>query len=469
MFGNRLTRREFMTRSAAAAAGIYLSACTGSRLSTTPTPRPTFGIDPVKVDTRWPIKRVIYIDLENRSFDHLFGRFPGANGATKGVRWGEEIDLVDAPEWLPGDLPHDLTAWLDSINGGAMDGFAQGTYGPYYAYSAFREEDIPAYWQWARNFVLGDNFFASAAGPSYANHLWFVAGQAGGVIDNPENIKVKRVPDPNGGEEPLIFKSWGCDAYGDDVFVLVRDEVGNVTKHDTCFRFKTVGEQLSEQDIDWAYYAANPYQAGYIWNAYSAIEGVYHNEEMWDEHMWPVDDLFRDIEAGALPTMTWITPRFQLSDHPPFSTKHAHNWIVDIVNKVMDGPMWDHTAIFITWDEWGGLYDHVEPPKIDPWELGFRVPMLVISPYAKKGYIDDAFGEFSSPLRFVSDNWGLDHLTERIRTSHNYEHIFDFDQKPRPPDPGPKVKATSKFHVFPENFPEWPDELDPQPPKIRFP
>ena len=463
MFADRLTRRQFLTRSAAAAAGVYLSACTGSRMSTTPTPRPTFGIKPVAADTRWPIKRVIMIALENRSFDHLFGRFPGANGASRGVRYGEEVSLIDAPEWLPGDMPHDLTAWLDSYNGGAMDGFAQGTYGPYYSYSSFRPEDIPAYWQWAENFVLSDNFFASAAGPSYANHLWWIAGQAGGAIDNPENIKVKRLNDGR------IFKSWGCDAYGDDVFVLVRDEVGNVTKHQPCFNFKTVGEQLSEEDIDWAYYAADPYQAGYIWNAYTAIDQVFHNQELWDEHMWPVDDLFRDIEANALPSVTWVTPRFQLSDHPPFSTKHAHNWIVDIVNRVMDSEMWDHTAIFITWDEWGGLYDHVTPPKVDAWELGFRVPLLVISPYAKRGYVDDAFGEFSSPLRFVSDNWGLPYLTERIRTSHAFEHVFDFDKKPRRPDPGRKVHATSKFYDFPENYPGWPPELDPEPPKIRYP
>ena len=465
---SRITRREFMTRSAAAAAGVFLGACTGERLSTAPTPRPTYGVDPTKLDTRWPIKRVLYLNLENRSFDHMFGKFPGANGATTGIRWGQEVELVRAPEWLPGDLPHDLTAWLDSFNGGAMDGFAQGTYGPYYAYSVFEEEDIPTWYHWARNYVLGDNFFASAAGPSYNNHLFWIAGQAGGAIDNPENILTRRTPDPNGGP-PLVFKSWGCDAYGENVFVLVKDEVGNITKHDTCFRFKTVGEQLSEKDIDWVSYSANPYQAGYIWQAYSAIEQVFHNKEMWDEHIWPVDDLFRDIEAGALPSVTWITPRFQLSDHPPFSTKHAMNWVTDIVNKVMTSEMWEHTAIFITWDEWGGLYDHVTPPKLDAWDVGFRVPLVLISPYAKKGYVDDGLGDFVSPLRFIADNWGLDYLTERYEKVHNFEHAFDFKKKPRPPDPQPKVRATNRFYDFPEDFPTWPDELDPEPPKIRYP
>ena len=178
---------------------------------------------------------------------------------------------------------------------------------------------------------------------------------------------------------------------------------------------KTVGHQLSKRDIDWAFYSADPYQAGYIWQAYASIDDIFHDREMWDEHIWPVDDLMRDIEANALPPVTWITPRFQLSDHPPFSTKHAHNWVTDIVNGIMRSEMWDRTAIFITWDEWGGLYDHVAPPKIDGVDLGFRVPMMVISPYAKRGYIDDAFGEFTAPLRFISDNWGLPPLTEPHR------------------------------------------------------
>jgi phospholipase C len=266
-----------------------------------------------------------------------------------------------------------------------------------------------------------------------------------------------------------VFKSWGCDAYGDGVYVWVEDEHGELEKHPTCFRFRTVGEQLSARDIDWAYYSADPYQAGYIWQAYSSIGPVYENQELWDEHIWPVDDLLRDIEAGVLPSVTWVTPRFQLSDHPPFSTKHAHNWVTDIVNAIMRSPLWEDIAIFVTWDEWGGLYDHVKPPRIDIVDLGFRVPMLVISPYAKRGYIDDAQGEFSAPLRFISDNWDLPFLTRRIRGSHNFEHVFDFDRKPRPPAPRPRVPATNLFWDWPEDFEEWPREIDPEAPAIRYP
>jgi phospholipase C len=452
-----------MTRSAASAAGLFLTSCFGARVSTTPTPRPTYGTPAPEVETRWPIKRVVYLMLENRSFDNLFGRLPGARGTRTGVRAGREIPLTRCPEWLPGDLPHDTTAWRVSHNDGRMDGFAIGDFGAAFAYSQFGRPDIPNYYAWAEEFVLCDNFFASVAGPSYANHLFFVAGQAGGAIDNPENIETKWLNDGR------VFKSWGCDAYGNDVFVRVETPDGRVERHETCFDFGTVGEQLSRRDIDWAYYSADPYQAGYIWQAYSSIRDVFHNEEFWDEHIWPVDDLLRDIEAEALPAVTWITPRFQLSDHPPFSTKHAHNWVTDIVNAIMRSAMWNETAIFITWDEWGGLYDHVVPPRVDYVELGFRVPMLVISPYARRGYIDDAFGEFSAPLRFIADNWGLPHLTSRIANAHDFEHVFDFQSRPRAPEPKRHVRATNDFWDWPESFPGWPAGIEPDEPQIRYP
>jgi phospholipase C len=372
------------------------------------------------------------------------------------------VPLTACPEWLPADPPHDLPSWRTNYNDGAMDGFAVGEYGDF-AYTQFSPADVPNYYRWAKRFVLCDNVFASVAGPSFPNHLFFVAGQAGGAIENPENIRTKHLDDGR------VFKSWGCDAFGDDVFVYVQAQDGTLSRHQTCFRFRTVGEQLSDRGIDWASYSADPYQAGYIWQAYSAIADVFGNEELWDEHIWPVDDLLRDIEAGALPSVTWVTPRYQLSDHPPFSTKHAHNWVTDIVNAIMRGPLWEDTAIFITWDEWGGLYDHVPPPTIDEVQLGFRVPMLVISSFAKRGYVDDGFAEFSAPLRFIAENWGLPHLTDRIRRSHDFSHVFDFDRKPRPPEPLPHVPATNDFWDWPESFEEWPDDLDPEPPMIRYP
>jgi phospholipase C len=181
-----LSRRRFLRTSAMAVAGGVLFSCTGGRQI------PRVDDEIPEADTRWPIKRVIYVMLENRSFNNLFGKFPGARGTTVGVAKGVEKPLIRCPEWLPGDLPHDLAANRLCLNDGKMDGFGTGIYGETYAYTIFDEDQIPNYWQWAREYSLSDNFFASAAGPSYPNHYYFIAGSSGGVSDNPENIRVRK-------------------------------------------------------------------------------------------------------------------------------------------------------------------------------------------------------------------------------------------------------------------------------------
>ena len=264
-------------------------------------------------------------------------------------------------------------------NDGKMDGFAIGEYGPSFAYSQFDRPDVPSYFQWADEYVLCDNFFASVAGPS-TRTTCMIAGQAGGAINNPENIKVRQLNDGR------AFKSWGMRRIRRRRLRLRRGRAGQPRPAPACFDMKTVGHQLSKRDIDWAYYSADPYQAGYIWQAFSSIEDIFHDDELWQRHIWPVDDIMRDIEAEALPPVTWITPRFQLSDHPPFSTRHAHNWVTDIVNGLMRSSMWESIAIFITWDEWGGLYDQAgaadgrrrgaRAPRADDGDLALRETRL---------------------------------------------------------------------------------------------
>jgi phospholipase C len=454
-----LSRRRFLLRSGLVLAGATLYACTGAGRKPGVTPSLTPSI--VAAETRWPIKRVLYVMLENRSFDNIFGRFPDAEGTTVGVKLGQEVPLMPAPHWLPGDLPHDRAAHLNAVNGGAYDGFALGQFGDPWAYTAFEADRIPTYWRLAQDYVLCDHVFASVGGPSYPNHFFFVAGQSGGAIDNPENIEV-RIDEPG-----KRFKSWGCDAVGDNVFVLAKDDKGNLAKHDTCFDFRSVPEQLEEAGVSWSYYAASEYQSGYFWNALNGISGVFHTD-LWrpGDTIRPVDRIVRDIQQDRLPAVTWVTPRFELSDHPPESTCFAQNWLADIVNAVIESDAWEHTALFITWDEWGGLYDHVPPPEVDDLGLGFRVPMLVVSPYARKGYVDDAEGEFSTPLKFIEDNWGLPYLTSRIERTHNFEHVFDFSRNPRR-DARP-VPTTDDCYGTPweypgDDYPGWPPETEPDP------
>ncbi|MEX2274391.1 MAG: alkaline phosphatase family protein [Actinomycetota bacterium] len=465
------SRRQFLRATLGAAGASLLAACTRAtdriRSGTSPTisPRPTAAptatpsIDPAidrvtELDTRWPIKRIVYLMLENRSFDNMFGAFPGANGANSGDDLGREITLRRCPNWLPGDLPHDFGAAFACVNDGKMDNFKLSwlsEVSEYYSYSQLAREDVPNYWHWAQENVLSDNFFASVLGPSYPNHLCFVAGDHFGVFDNPENSRP--VPVPEGGRS----KSWGCDA-PDNVFVVLRDRDGSTRQTRPCFDAESVPDQLQRERIPWAYYAPNRNQVGYIWSTLNSFPTIF-GSDLWERNVRPVDHLIEDIEANALPAVSWIVPRYELSDHPPWSSTNAHNWTTQIVNAIMRGPMWEHTAIFITWDEWGGFYDHVAPPVVDQTGLGIRVPMLLISPYAQRGMIDRKQGEFSSPLKFVQDNWGLPHHTERIRATHNFEHAFDFRRPPRPPDPRPLVPAPGDPFVHPGRDPSWPQRF----------
>jgi hypothetical protein len=228
-----------------------------------------------------------------------------------------------------------------------------------------------------------------------------------------------------------------------------------------------VSKALERAGIPWTFYAADPGQAGYFWNALNGIHGVFHTD-LWREGdtIRSVDRLVKDIEADRLPAVTWVTPRFELSDHPPENTCFAHDWLTGVVDALMRSPSWNETAIFVTWDEWGGFYDHVRPPAVDDIGFGFRVPMLVMSPYAKKGYIDDAEGEFSTPLRFVADNWGLPYLTPRIERAHNYEHVFAFERKPRADaKPSPMIEGCygTPWDYPGDDYPGWPPGTQPDP------
>jgi len=420
-----------------AAACVRTSAGPDGKVSVSPTPE--------EIPTKWPIKHVVFIIKENRSFDHMFGRFPGTNGVTRGRLFhffGPKYGTVDVVplkpppgQRYPTDLPHDYSQWVADYHDGAMDGFAPNpkVARSLLSYTQLRPADIPNYWEWAGRFVLADNFFASAVGPSFPNHLMSIAATSGGTRDNPS----QKLSDIRKMQQQGLQKTWGCDIPKSGYITIYDSEGKPVEKVDPCFDFMTEGDLLRKKSIPWAYYAATPEQNGYIWSAYSAI-GRYRNDlEMWDRYIKPVDDFEEDARAGKLPPVSWVTPQFAYSDHPEFNICYGENWTTQVINAVMDGPDWESTAIFLTWDDWGGFYDHARPKQVDAFGFGFRVPMLVISPYAKEGYIDHRRSEFSSVLRFIEDNWALRQLTERDRRADNMAYDFDFTQDPRPPEPLP--------------------------------
>jgi phospholipase C len=395
-------------------------------ISATPTIEPSApaSIDASAFPTRWPIKHVVFLIKENRTFDHMFGRFPGANGVTVGIDHGAPRELVRGTDRrVPGDIPHCYECALVAWNGGAMDGFDQGEQGDW-AYTQLRKEQLPNYWHWASEFVLFDRFFASAHGPSFPNHLFTIAATSGGTHDNPRR-------------HDFFSNTFGCDAPTEQK-VEVYDSEGTIKRVRPCFDFLTEGDVLTRAGIPWAYYAATETQRGYIWSAYSAIRRYREDPDRWARFIRPVDRLIDDIEHDRLPPITWITPRFELSEHPEFNFCLGENWSTEVIDAIMASPMWKDTAIFLTWDDYGGFYDHLPPPQVDDFGFGIRVPMLVLSPYAKPGVVSHELGEFSSVLRFIEDNWGLRKLTRRDREATPMLSAFDFSQEPRPPEPRPR-------------------------------
>jgi phospholipase C len=384
------------------------------------------------IPTRWPIKHVVFIVKENRSFDSMFGLFPGADGATSGRIRDRTVPLLRGyDQRTPHDLLHNLGAAMRDYDGGRMDGFGDDPFGRRYAYRVLHPDQEPNYWGWAGRFVLGDRFFSSVFGPSFPNHLYTIAAQSGGTRANPTA--------PTRGR----FKTWGCDG-PKDMYVLVDDGEGGAQKVPPCFDFPTEADLLEGAKVPWAYYSALPVpfprksHSGYIWNSYAAVRHIREDPKQWREHIFDVNDLVSDVNADRLPAVTWVTPRFAFSEHPEYTFCHGENWTTRIVDSIMRSRMWKSTAIFITWDDWGGFYDHVAPPQVDRFGMAFRVPLLVISPYARIGHIDHRVGEFSSVLRFIEDNWRLPTLTRRDRSAGNLSYDFDFARAPRPPEPLPQ-------------------------------
>jgi phospholipase C len=437
---------------ASIAVALLVAACSEDIPEWDPLPPLDMGTRPAKVDasafdTATPIKHVVFLIKENRTFDNMFGMFPGADGATTGMDQGQERPLTQAPDRLPEDIKHCYECALQAWNEGKMDGFATiSEWADKYAYTQFRPEDLPAYWHWAQRFVLADNFFASAQGPSFPNHLYTIAAQSGGTHENPiQDLPTLRERHRDTG----LFKAWGCDSLPDS-YVPVEDREGNVKNVPPCFDFLTEGDLLTEAGIPWAYYSATNMQNGYLWSAYDAIRHIREDPAVWQSHIFPVDDFVQHVDSGLLPPVTWVTPRFELSEHPEYSFCHGQNWTTEVVNAIMASSLWKDTAVFITWDDYGGLYDHVPPPQVDRFGFGIRVPLLLISPYAKDGFVDHTLGEFSSVLRFIENNWGLTQLTERDRAADDFTTAFDFTQAPRPPDPQP-VRTDCEGPAFPDD------------------
>jgi phospholipase C len=370
------------------------------------------------------IQHIIWVMQENRSFDNLFHGFPGADTVASGEdSKGDKIPLAPITLATGWDIDHSSTAFFRACNGTSpgrgckMNGFNLEQSGadrakyPNPQYGFVPHDESKLYFEMAHAYVLGDRMFASHIDASYISHQYMVAGQANHAVDFPSG-------------------AWGCTKPGNVIPTLTASRTmgGNIP---VCQNYTTLGDELDTAGVSWRLYAAT--RTAYIsWSGYRSIRHIRYGAD-WSTNVIPSSSRFlSDVKSGTLASMTWVTPTCANSDHASCRSAHGPDWVASVVNAVGESKFWDSTVIFVMWDEWGGWYDHVRPPYEDFDGLGLRVPLMVISPYAKAGYISHVQYEHGSLLRFAEDQFGLPQLAASdTRANSPAPDCLDFTQKPR--------------------------------------
>ncbi len=375
------------------------------------------------------IKHIVVIMQENRSFDNLFMGFPNADTVTSGLAIDPtthtpvSVSLAPVPFEDGHDLDHTHIGFLGDFQNGQMDSFQRSGYPTVdYAYAYVPQSETVPYWTLAQRYTLGDRMFESNSGPSFVAHQYMIAGQSANADENP------------------AFIPWGCDAPTTDTVALIGPNGTNLPGVYPCFDYQTLADVMDAQSVTWKYYApglpsklTGGIEIGFIWSAFQAIKHIRFGPDWTADVISPNTQFLTDIANGQLAQMTWITPAFSYSDHPgPGATALGPDWVATLTNAIGASQFWDSTAIFIAWDDWGGWYDHVPPPQIDSMGLGFRVPLIVVSPYAKTGYISHTTHEFGSFLKYAEEVFSLPSLGTRDVTSDDFSDCFDYTLTAQP-------------------------------------
>ena len=375
-----------------------------------------------------PIQHIIVLYQENRTFDTYFGTYPGANGiplnaalpTSPGSK--ERISPFHIATLSTHDLDHSSRAARVAYDNGKMDGFIYAV-GSNLTMGYYDQRDLPYYWDYASKFVLMDNFFSSEMGPSLPNHLYLIAGQSGGLTENTQVGACESREICQGSSTTTVTNPYGMSS-------------------DLTFNFTTVMDQLDSRGVSWKYYNGDKddYKDPGYWNPLPAFASFKNNPSRLN-NLAPNSQFLVDLAKGNLAQVTWLIPTEDESDHPSADVGVGQKYLVSTINAIMQSKFWPSTAIFVTWDDFGGWYDHVAPPQLDAFGLGFRVPCLIISPYAKAGFVDHTQSEFTSILKFIQTSYGLSPLTERDAMASNMLEAFDFSQTPSPPLilPGPYI------------------------------
>jgi phospholipase C len=341
--------------------------------SATPSPRPalpaaspTATLPNASPTPSSRVHHVVVFIQENHTFDSLFAGFPGAESLDAGR---------SCPPGLPADPPHQH---VDALQ---PDGLTAPA-----ARCSYTPQTASLYWQLARTFALCDHYFSEVRGPSHPNYLMLIAGQSP-IVNTPR-------PDDE------------CPKF--------------------CLDLPTIIDRLDAKRLSWRDYGG----------LFTSIKSLAGRPEIFDSRD---NEFFADAAAGALPAVAWLNSGFMLdgdakSGHPPAKLCAAENYAARVLSAIMNGPQWESTAVFLVWDDWGGFYDHVPPPDVERWtdgtpfRYGFRVPALVISPYARPAYVSHTIHSHVSTLRFIETLFDLPPLTDRDAAASDLLDCFDFNQ-----------------------------------------
>ena len=427
---------------------------------------PAAGID--------KIEHVVIVVQENRSFDHYFGTYPGADGLPRssdgtfdvcipGPALGRCVRPYHSRTMYDAGGSHNQAASDAAVDGGAMDGFARvardrgnlctrkpgdsrcrrtltGPAGQPDVMGFHTREEIPNYWRYADEFVLQERMFAPADSWTLPSHLFLVSAWSATCTDP---------------LDPMSCSS-DLDTPGDGW----RPRTGDPRP----YAWTDITYLLEKNGVEWEYYVGRDTcveppcaEGGRATVAtqlpIAGFRTVAQNHQL--RNIRPHADFFAAAADDTLPQVSWVMPYPGVGEHPPDSVADGQAWVTKVVNAVMRGPEWDSSAIFITWDDWGGFYDHVVPPRVDGNGYGIRVPGLLISPYARAGFVDHQTLSFDAYLKFIEDRFldgqRLDPATdgrpdsrptvrEELAILGDLANEFDFTQAPRPPvilDPRP--------------------------------
>jgi phospholipase C len=405
-----------------------LVSCSGNSLRTGVPGVPQPALNPSLLVPS-PIKHVVIIVQENRSVDNLFQFLRGANTQSYGLNSsGQEVPLQPRHLTAPYDLGHAHEYWMIEYAGGAMNGFDQelcrGRCPPNAAYAYVPRGEVAPYYTLAETYTFADDFFETDQAPSFVSHQYLVSGTS--TVSDGSPHRADNNPATATGK-----LTGGCDSpAGSLVWVIGRNGVEPPhLRTFPCFQRQALMNELDTAGLTWKYYQETPGPG--LWNAVDAIDSIWSNPgEMAANVITPPSQVLTDIANGNLASVSWVTPTKVASDHPDRTDGTGPSWVASVVNAIGQSQYWNTTAIFILWDDWGGWYDHVTPKIYNSLELGFRVPLIVVSPYAKRGYVSHAQHEFGSILKFTEETFGLPSLGTTDKRADDLSDCFNFLAQP---------------------------------------